>query len=59
MRSFNIKGGIMYSLIKNPHYAYLELVYKNIIQGRTEPAMNVSGERLLFFTTRALPLQVN
>ncbi|MDR0290356.1 MAG: hypothetical protein LBI06_05410 [Treponema sp.] len=59
MRSFNIKGGIMYSLVKNPHYAYLELVYKNIIQGRSDPAMHVSGERLLFFTSRALSLQRN
>jgi outer membrane protein OmpA-like peptidoglycan-associated protein len=57
MRSFGIKGGIMYSIIKNPHYAYRELAYQNIILGRAEPAMNVSGERLLFITLRILNLQ--
>jgi outer membrane protein OmpA-like peptidoglycan-associated protein len=57
MRSFGIKGGIMYSIIKNPHYAYRELAYKHIILGRAEPAMNVSGERLLFITLRILNLR--
>jgi outer membrane protein OmpA-like peptidoglycan-associated protein len=57
MRSFGIKGGIMYSISKNPHYAYRELAYKNIILGRAEPAMNVSGERLLFITLRILNQQ--
>ncbi|MDR0442812.1 MAG: OmpA family protein [Treponema sp.] len=54
MRSFGIKGGMMYSLTKNPHYAYRELTYKNVIQGRVDPGMNVSGERLLFLTGRVL-----
>jgi outer membrane protein OmpA-like peptidoglycan-associated protein len=57
MRSFGIKGGILYSLFKSPHYAFRELTYKNVIQGGIDPAMNVSGERLLFITSRALSLQ--
>jgi hypothetical protein len=56
MRSFGIKGGLFYSLAKNPHYAYRELVYKKIIQGRADPAMNISGERLLLITGRILSL---
>jgi len=54
MRSFNMKGGILYSIIKTPHYSYRELVSKNIIQGRADPAMYVSGEKLLFITGKIL-----
>jgi len=54
MRSFGMKGGIMYSIIKNSHYSYRELVSKNIIQGRADPAMLISGERLLFITGKIL-----
>ena len=59
MRSFDIKGGLLYSLFKNPHYAYRELVYKNIIQGRVEPEMPVSGEMFLFIINRVLTLYDN
>jgi len=54
MRSFNIKGGLFYSLFKTPHYAYRELISLNLIQGRSDPHMAVSGERLLFYITRIL-----
>jgi hypothetical protein len=54
MRSFNIKGGLFYSLTKNSHYAYRELVSQKIIQGRADPAMKISGERLLLITGRIL-----
>jgi hypothetical protein len=57
MRSFNIKGGLFYSFAKNPHYAYRELVHKKIIQGRMDPAMKLSGERLLLITGRILAMQ--
>jgi len=57
MRSFNIKGGIFYSIAKNPHYAYRELVYKEVIQGRADPFMKVSGDQLLFMIGRLLSLQ--
>jgi hypothetical protein len=57
MRSFRIKGGLLFSITKAAHYAYRELVYKNIIQGRADPAMNVSGERLLFITNRILSMR--
>jgi len=56
MRSFEIRGGLFYSVFKSPHYAYRELVYKDIIQGRTDPEMAVSGETLLFLVNRVLSL---
>ena len=52
MRSFDIKGGLFYSITKGSHYAYRELVYKGIIQGRHDPSMPVSGERLIFYVNR-------
>jgi len=57
MRAFGIKGGLWYSLTKNPHYAYRELVYQDIIQDRADPAMTVSGEQLLFLINRLLSHQ--
>jgi len=57
MRAFNIKGGIFYSITKNSHYAYRELVHLNIIQGRADPSMTVSGEQLLFLIGKLLAKQ--
>ena len=54
MRSFGLKGGIFYSIFKNPHYAYRELVYRTAIQGRVDPRMAVSGYQLIFITNRIL-----
>jgi len=34
MQAFNMKGGAFYTMIRTPHYAYRELLYQNIIQGR-------------------------
>jgi len=54
MGAFGIKGGIMYSATKSPHYAYRELVYQGIIQGRADPGLAVSGDLLLFMVNRVL-----
>ena len=54
VRAFGIKGGLFYSIFKNQHYAYRTLVYYNIIQGRADPLMYVSGEFLLFMVNRAM-----
>jgi len=54
LRSFNVKGGIMYSITKSPHYAYRELSYLKIIQDRADPSMLVSGEQLLFYVSRLI-----
>jgi len=54
MRAFDLKGGIMYSALKSPRYAYRELVQQGIIQGRADPDLAVSGDRLLFMIGRVL-----
>ena len=54
MEAFDLKGGLFYSFAKTPHYAYRELVYKDIIQGRVDPDMAVSGDFLLFLIGRVL-----
>ena len=59
MRAFNLKGGLFYTIAKNPHYAYRELVYRAVIQGKSDPHMNVSGEQLLFITGRILSILEN
>ncbi|MDR0494469.1 MAG: OmpA family protein [Treponema sp.] len=57
MRSFDIKGGIWYSFAKSPHTAYRELAYLDIIQGRIDPSMAVSGDNLLYIVNRVLFLR--
>jgi hypothetical protein len=57
MQAFAVKGGMWYSLTKNPHYAYRELVYQDVIQDRADPKMTVSGEHLLFLINRLLSRQ--
>jgi len=57
MRSFNIKGGFFYGVTKAPHYAYRELVYRNIILGNSDPEMAVSGDLLLSMVNRVLSYQ--
>ena len=56
MQTFNIRGGLFYNLFKNPHYAYRTLVYYNIIQGRSDPLMYVTGELFLFTVNKAMYL---
>ena len=54
MNVFDFKGGLFYSIFQSPRYAYRELLYKRIIQGRSDPSMTVSGDRLLQIIGRAL-----
>jgi len=54
MKAFDIKGGIMYSLFKNPRYAYREMVYHSLIPGRTDQALEVSGPRLLLILDKTM-----
>jgi hypothetical protein len=56
MQVFGIKGGLFYSLIKNPHYAYRELERRNVFRGKSDPRMTVSGDYLLFITGRVLSI---
>jgi len=54
LNAFDIEGGVMYSITKSPHYAFRELQYRNIIQGRADRYMKVSGAELVFITGRVL-----
>jgi hypothetical protein len=54
MGAFDMKGGLFYSLFPGPRYAYRELVHRRLIQGRNDPALTVSGERLLRILGRVL-----
>jgi hypothetical protein len=53
MRAFDLSGGL-YRLFPTGRYACRELVYLGIIQGRSDPAMKVPGERLFRILGRAL-----
>ena len=57
MKAFEIKGGAFYSVFQNAHYAYRELEYRNVIEGKTVQAMAVSGEQLIFIINRVLSEQ--
>jgi hypothetical protein len=54
MKSFEIKGGIFYSLFPLPRYACRELVYLRIIQERTDPGGRIDGRAFLQILGRAL-----
>ena len=53
VQAFEIDGGVLFSLFKNPHYAYRAMVYRGVIQGRVDPRMPVSGELLLYAVSKA------
>ncbi|WP_461255516.1 OmpA family protein [Treponema sp. R80B11-R83G3] len=54
MKAFNLKGGPMYAIFNNAHYSYREMVFQDLIQGRSDPHMKVPGERMLFIVNRLL-----
>ena len=56
MKSFGLKGGLFYSLFKNPHYAYRELAARKAFKGKSGPNNAVSGDQLLFITNRVLSI---
>jgi hypothetical protein len=47
MKAFDIKGGLMYALLPGKRYAFRAMVSRSFIQGASDPAMTVSGERFL------------
>ena len=54
MGAFEMKSGFMYDMFPGPRYAYRELTYRELIQGRNDPALTVSGARLLRIIGRVL-----
>ncbi|MCL2759321.1 MAG: hypothetical protein FWD22_03835 [Treponema sp.] len=59
MNAWNLKGGIMYSITKSARYAYRELVYINVIQGRFSPRMAVAPDQLLYMINFILAREEN
>jgi hypothetical protein len=47
MQAFDLKGGLMYTLLPGKRYAFRTMVSRSFIQGASDPAMTVSGERFL------------
>ena len=56
MNAFGITGGMMYTLIPSPRYAARELAFREVIQGRAYPRMDLSGERAIRIVGRVLDL---
>ena len=54
MNAFSLKGGIMYSIFRNPRYAYREALYRGFIQSGSYSNMTVSGEEMLRIIDRVL-----
>jgi hypothetical protein len=54
MRAFSIRGSSLYTLFPGPRYAYRQLDYLGLLPGLRDPALNVSGERLLQILGRVL-----
>jgi hypothetical protein len=54
MKSFSIKGSLLYTLFPGPRYAYRQLDYLGLLPGPRDPALKVSGERLLQILGRVL-----
>ena len=51
---FEIKGGLVYKLFPNPRYAYREMIYRRLIQGRSYWNMELDGPRFLQILGRTL-----
>jgi hypothetical protein len=54
MRAFDLKGGVMYSWLPSPRYAYRELASRQLIQGRSDPQEKVDGSAAVRILGRVL-----
>lgn len=52
MKAFNIKGGAMYRIAPCPHYAYRDLRYLAVIQGKHDPDAPMTGAAMLQILSR-------
>ncbi|MDX9899645.1 MAG: hypothetical protein RBT62_12055 [Spirochaetia bacterium] len=57
MKAFDLKGGLLYSLFPGPRYAYRQMVSSQVIQGRSDPAMVVTGSRAMRMLGRVFDIQ--
>jgi hypothetical protein len=52
--AFGLETGFLYRFFPGPRYAYRELVYRKMIQGRSDPAQAVPGARVVRILGRIL-----
>lgn len=56
MRSLGLTGGIMYTILPSPRYAFRELVYVGIISRQVPPGRIVSGQQVVRYLGAVLRL---
>ena len=47
MKAFDVKGGMMYRIYPCPRYAYRDLRYLAVIQGKNNPDASMTGASML------------
>ena len=47
MKTYELKGGVMYRIFPGPRYAARELVYRKFVYGNTSPYRRISGNEAL------------
>ena len=52
MKAFNVKGGLMYRIYPCPRYAYRDLRYMAVIQGKNAPNAPMTGAAMLRIFSR-------
>jgi hypothetical protein len=57
MRTFSLKGGMMYTLFPGPRYAYRELVSLGIVNPGGGPNRTVPGDEVLMVLRRVMELK--
>ncbi len=56
MRTYGLKGGIMYAITKANHYAFRELQAKGFISKTADPRSTISGSNALIIITECITL---
>jgi hypothetical protein len=54
MKAFNIKGGFMYAIFFFFFFSFRTMSARSLLQGASDPAMEVSGERFLIILGNVL-----
>jgi hypothetical protein len=57
MKGFGLKGGLMYSLIPSPRYAYRELAAKGLVNSSGGPKRSMPGDEVLKILRQAMELK--
>ena len=57
MKAFDVKGGMMYRIYPCPRYAYRDLRYLAVIQGKNNPTASMTGTTMLQIFSRINTVQ--